>query len=103
MDHSGIFFSGNEHGLSDGSFTIARSPIYRNGSGRRFNYSVGFLFLLLIHPAFVITAILGHGLWDLAKHRAAAGVPFFPWYTHGCAVFDVGYAFVLAAVFWRAA
>lgn len=33
---------------------------------------------LLIHPVFVIAAIFGHGIWDLAKHFGA-GVPFFGW------------------------
>lgn len=31
---------------------------------------------MIVHPLFVIVAIVGHGLWDIAKHFGA-GIPFF--------------------------
>jgi hypothetical protein len=37
---------------------------------------------IVLHPLFVIAAVFGHGLWDLAKHYGA-GLPFFSWYTWG--------------------
>jgi len=38
----------------------------------------------LVWPPFVIAAVFGHGVWDLAKHYGM-GVPFFSWYTLSCA------------------
>ncbi len=49
---------------------------------------------VLISPGFVIAAILGHGLWDLAKHFGA-GIPFFSWYTLGCFSVDLVYGLLL--------
>lgn len=51
-----------------------------------------------MHPAFVICAVFGHGLWDLAKHFGA-GIPFFSWYTLSCAAVDMAYGSVLL-VYW---
>ncbi len=48
----------------------------------------------ILSPAFVIAAIIGHGLWDVAKHYGA-GIPFFSWYTWGCATVDFTYAVTL--------
>ncbi|RED14368.1 hypothetical protein [Pontivivens insulae] len=48
----------------------------------------------VITPPFVIAAIFAHGFWDIAKHRGA-GVPFFSWYTLGCAVVDFAYGSAL--------
>ena len=47
-----------------------------------------------VHPLFVIIAIFGHGLWDIAK-QFGAGIPFFRWYTLGCFAADVTYGTVL--------
>ena len=55
---------------------------------------------VFVHPLFVIAAILGHGLWDLAKHLGA-GVPFFSWYTLSCAAVDLTYFSVLLAYWWQ--
>ena len=46
---------------------------------------------LFLSPLFVIAAIFGHGVWDLAKHNGA-GAPFFKWYVSGCVVVDWLYA-----------
>ncbi len=59
----------------------------------------GSLLGLVVHPLFVIAAIAGHGLWDLAKHHGA-GVPFFSWYTLGCCAVDLTYSSVLFAYWW---
>lgn len=48
----------------------------------------------ILSPLFVIAAIASHGLWDVAKHYGA-GIPFFSWYTWGCAVVDFTYAATL--------
>jgi hypothetical protein len=53
---------------------------------------------VFLHPLFVILAIFGHGMWDLAKHRGA-GVPFVSWYTLGCFVIDILYGSVLL-LYW---
>ncbi len=53
---------------------------------------------VVMSPVFVIAAIVGHGLWDLAKHRGA-GVPFFAWYTLSCFAVDVLYGAALT-VYW---
>jgi hypothetical protein len=45
-------------------------------------------------PIFVIIAIFGHGLWDVAKHLGL-GVPFFSWYTLSCCFVDMAYGFTL--------
>ncbi len=47
-------------------------------------------------PIWVICALFGHGVWDLAKHRGA-GVPFLSWYTLSCAAFDFTYGALLFA------
>ncbi|MEM6640741.1 MAG: hypothetical protein AAF610_12670 [Pseudomonadota bacterium] len=52
----------------------------------------------VVAPPFVIAAVIGHGLWDLAKHFGA-GLPFFSWYTWGCFVVDVMYGSALFA-YW---
>ncbi len=49
---------------------------------------------VIVHPLFVVFAIVGHGLWDVAKHFGA-GIPFFSWYTLGCFAVDITYATVL--------
>ena len=56
------------------------------------------VFRAIASPGFVIAAVLGHGLWDLAKHRGA-GVPFLTWYTLGCFAVDALYSAALA-VYW---
>lgn len=53
---------------------------------------------VLVHPIFVIGAVFGHGLWDLAKHLGA-GILFFSWYTLSCAAIDFTYGTVLLAYF----
>jgi len=55
----------------------------------------------ILHPLFVIGAIIGHGLWDVAKHFGA-GIPFFSWYTWSCAAVDVTYGLTLFA-YWMLA
>ena len=45
-------------------------------------------------PWLIILAIAAHGVWDISKHRNV-GVPFFSWYTLGCAGVDITYASVL--------
>ncbi len=52
----------------------------------------------VVSPWCVIVAVAAHGAWDLAKHLGV-GVPFFSWYTLGCAVIDFVYAGLLAA-YW---
>ncbi len=47
-----------------------------------------------LSPFFVIAATAGHGLWDVAKHYGA-DIPFFSWYTWGCAAVDFTYAATL--------
>ena len=54
----------------------------------------------VMSPVFVIAAIVGHGLWDLAKHRGA-GAPFFAWYTSSCFAVDALYGATLT-VYWIA-
>ncbi len=49
---------------------------------------------VFLHPVFVIAAIFGHGVWDVAKHYGA-GVPFFSWYCLSCFVIDLIYGSVL--------
>ena len=51
-----------------------------------------------VHPLFVISAIFGHALWDLAKHFGA-GIPFFSWYTLSCSAVDITYGTVLMS-YW---
>ena len=53
---------------------------------------------VLLHPLFVIAAILGHGLWDLAKHYGA-GIPFLGWYTLSCSAIDFSYGAALLIYF----
>ena len=53
---------------------------------------------VFVSPLFVIAAIFGHGLWDLAKHRGA-GVPFVAWYNLSCFVVDLTYG-VSLLVYW---
>ena len=53
---------------------------------------------VIISPAFVIVAIFGHGVWDLAKHNGA-GIPFFSWYTLSCFMVDITYSTVLL-IYW---
>ena len=55
---------------------------------------------VLVHPLYVIAAILGHGIWDTAKHLGA-GIPFFSWYTLSCAAVDTTHAAVLLAYWWQ--
>lgn len=52
----------------------------------------------IVSPVFVISAIFGHGAWDLAKLRGV-GVPFFEWYTSSCFFVDSVYATALVAYF----
>lgn len=49
-------------------------------------------------PLAVVFAIFAHGFWDVAKHRGH-GVPFFTWYTLGCATVDWIYGAALL-VYW---
>jgi hypothetical protein len=56
------------------------------------------IFGVILHPLFVIIAILGHGVWDLLKH-AGAGIPFLRWYTLGCVVVDMFYGITLLIFF----
>ena len=49
---------------------------------------------VLVHPLFVVLAIIGHGFWDVAKHFGA-GVPFFSWYTWSCCAIDFCYGTTL--------
>lgn len=53
---------------------------------------------VVISPVFIIAAIFGHGVWDVAKHNGA-GVPFFSWYTLSCFAVDVIYSTVLL-IYW---
>ena len=53
---------------------------------------------IVAHPLCVIIAIIGHGLWDIAKHFGA-GVPFFSWYTWSCATIDFCYGAALFAFY----
>ena len=53
---------------------------------------------VVLHPGFVILAIIGHGLWDMAKHFGA-GIPFFGWYTWSCFAVDITYGTVLLLYF----
>ena len=53
---------------------------------------------VIVHPLFVIFAIVGHGSWDIAKHFGA-GIPFFSWYTLSCFAVDITYGTVLLA-YW---
>ena len=55
---------------------------------------------VLLSPLFVIAAILGHGVWDIAKHKGH-GVPFVSWYTLGCFTVDVIYSAALFAYWLR--
>ena len=55
---------------------------------------------VFVSPGFVIAAIFGHGIWDLAKHRGT-GVPFFTWYTFGCFTVDTLYSTALAAYWFK--
>ena len=52
----------------------------------------------LVSPWFVIAAVAAHGVWDFLKHLGV-GVPFFSWYTLGCAAIDVIYASLLTLYF----
>ena len=54
----------------------------------------------LLYPPLVIAAIFGHGVWDISKHRGA-GVPFFSWYTLGCAAVDFTYSALLLIYYLR--
>ncbi len=58
------------------------------------------VFGVLLHPLFVIAAVFGHGLWDLAKHFGH-GVPFFSWYTWSCCAVDMTYGATLL-LYWLA-
>ncbi len=49
---------------------------------------------VFVSPLFVIAAIFGHGLWDLAKHFGR-GIPFFFWYTCSCFIVDAVYSAAL--------
>ena len=49
---------------------------------------------VIVHPLFVVFAIIGHGSWDIAKHFGA-GIPFFSWNTLGCFATDITYGTVL--------
>ena len=51
-------------------------------------------------PIFIIAAIALHGAWDFAKHQGL-GIPFFGWYTLGCAAFDWVYAAALLVFFFN--
>ena len=53
---------------------------------------------MFVWPPFVIAAVFGHGLWDLAKHRGA-GISFFSWYTFSCCGVDMLYGASLL-VYW---
>ena len=53
---------------------------------------------VFVAPIFVIAAIFGHGVWNIAKHRGA-GVPFFSWYTLSCFTIDTLYSVSLLA-YW---
>ena len=55
---------------------------------------------ILIHPIFVIAAIFGHGVWDLAKYWGA-GIPFFSWYTLSCFAVDMAYGAALLTYWSR--
>lgn len=54
---------------------------------------------VILSPVFVIAAILGHGIWDIAKHNGA-GVPFLRWYTLGCFWVDMFYGAALGLYWW---
>ena len=45
-------------------------------------------------PALVASVVL-HGVWDMAKHGLACGVPFFSWYLSSCLLFDLAWAFYM--------
>lgn len=49
-------------------------------------------------PLFLIVAIVGHGVWDLAKHFGA-GVPFLSWYSWSCFLVDMAYGSALLFYF----
>ncbi len=55
---------------------------------------------VILSPVYVIAAIALHGAWDLAKHFGA-GLPFFSWYTWGCATVDFTYAAALTIYLFR--
>jgi len=49
----------------------------------------------IVSPWFLIAAVAAHGVWDVLKHMGV-GVPFFSWYTLGCAAVDFVYSGLLA-------
>jgi hypothetical protein len=53
---------------------------------------------VIVSPIFVIIAIFGHGIWDVAKHLGM-GVPFFSWYTLSCFLADMTYSITLL-LYW---
>ena len=56
---------------------------------------------LLISPLLIIAAIFAHGCWDLAKHNACAGIPFFSWYVVPCFVVDTIYSLTLLLYYFK--
>ena len=56
---------------------------------------------LLISPLLIVAAIFAHGCWDLAKHNACAGIPFFTWYVVPCFVVDTIYSVTLLFYYFR--
>lgn len=59
---------------------------------------IGSLLGVLLSPVFVIAAIFGHGVWDIAKHQGM-GIPFFTWYTLSCFAVDLTYSAALL-IYW---
>ncbi len=55
----------------------------------------------LLSPLLIIAAIFAHGCWDLAKHNACAGIPFFSWYVVPCFVVDTIYSLTLLVYYFR--
>lgn len=92
-------------------FSIAMNGTYvwaalRAGHHLRLETTIALTFIalsllgVLVSPLFVITTIAAHGVWDVAKHYRV-GVPFFSWYTWGCAVVDFTYATTLTLYYFR--
>lgn len=52
----------------------------------------------LTTPLLIIAGIIGHGFWDVIKHRGA-GARFFGWYVSGCFVVDFAYGAALL-LYW---
>ena len=55
---------------------------------------------LVISPQLLISAIFGHGVWDLLKHFGR-GVPFYFWYTCSCFLVDTAYSLSLLFYYFK--